>query len=107
MCVPRWQNDWQGTYFGSWLSEKLNSGKLKRGDQFRIKMKSIDCSQFTKRQQIPSDVMLSRDGNGTYPLLNVYTHCSLQAHRSDSTIISGLWELLEWKECRTYSAHSR
>jgi hypothetical protein len=80
----------RGTYFGSWLSEMLNSGKWKRGDQFRTKMKFIDCSQFTKRQQIASDVILGRDSNSICPLLKVYAHYSLQTHCSNNTIISGL-----------------
>jgi hypothetical protein len=68
MCVPRWQNDWQGTYFNEWLREMQSTGQLTRGGQFRIKMKGIDCSKYRKRDETPStdnDLVLAAGGNGT------------------------------------------
>lgn len=67
MCVPRWHNDWQGTYYNSWLSEQINSGKLSRGGKYRVKLKYIDCSQYTKRDvttRADSSPVLKSDGNG-------------------------------------------
>ena len=69
MCVPRWQNDWQGTYYNEWLREMMDTGQLKRGGQFRIKMKGIDCSQFKKRDERPgadNDLVLATKGNGEF-----------------------------------------
>lgn len=65
MCVPRWQNDWQGSYYGSWLSEQLNSGKLIRGGQYRVTIKGLDCSKYLrKRLNARNDGLLSDQGNG-------------------------------------------
>jgi hypothetical protein len=69
-CVPQWQNDWQGTYYNSWLSEQLNSGKLVRGGKYRVKIKGLDCSQFMKRDLVPRTTpsqILSSNGNSKSP----------------------------------------
>ncbi|KAI0408492.1 hypothetical protein F4802DRAFT_618636 [Xylaria palmicola] len=71
LCIPKWQNDWQGTYYGSWLSEQTNSGKLVRGGKYRVKIKGLDCSQYTKRdltlRDTPSQILSS---NGSVTILS-------------------------------------
>jgi hypothetical protein len=66
MCVPRWQNDWQGTYYNSWLSDMLNSGKLVRGGKYRVKLKYMDCSQYVRRRltRRAQNPVLKSNGNG-------------------------------------------
>lgn len=68
MCVPSWQNDWQGTYYSSWLSEVLGNGKLVRGGKFRVVLKNIDCSKYVRRRmekRAGDSGVLQQNGNVT------------------------------------------
>ena len=66
-CVPIWQNNaFQAVYYNLWVSEMLNSGKLTRGERFRVKLSNINCTTF-RRQDAPTagkNPVLSRADNG-------------------------------------------
>ncbi|KAL9578025.1 MAG: hypothetical protein Q9212_005988, partial [Teloschistes hypoglaucus] len=51
-CVPEEQNDWQGTYWSSWLAEARASGILKPGGKFRVKLGSFDCGTFIGKRNL-------------------------------------------------------
>ncbi|KAL8766160.1 MAG: hypothetical protein Q9194_006357, partial [Teloschistes cf. exilis] len=51
-CVPEEQNDWQGTYWSSWLAEARASGILKPGGKFRVKLGSFDCGTFIGKRHL-------------------------------------------------------
>ncbi|KAL9609818.1 MAG: hypothetical protein Q9167_005445 [Letrouitia subvulpina] len=51
-CIPEEQNNWQGTYWSSWLAEATGSGKLKSGGKFRVKLKFFDCDSLRKTRDL-------------------------------------------------------
>lgn len=64
-CVPKWQNDWQGTYYNEWLKEQQQLGKLARGGRYRVKMRHIDCTKFRRRSLAARQgPVLSMNNNG-------------------------------------------
>ncbi|KAL8665797.1 MAG: hypothetical protein Q9202_001919 [Teloschistes flavicans] len=65
-CVPKEQNNWQGTYWSSWLAEARASGILKPGGKFRVKLGSFDCGTFTgtKRDLHERTSPILSSGNG-------------------------------------------
>ncbi|KAK6435347.1 hypothetical protein LTR95_008462 [Oleoguttula sp. CCFEE 5521] len=81
MCVPSWQNDWQGTYYNSWLSEQIGLGKLARGGQYRIVLKNIDCSKYMRRRldrRAEPNGVLQQSGNTTLLAASLFGNHSLQ-----------------------------
>lgn len=64
ICVPKELNDWQGTYFASWLAEAKSRG-FKSGDQFRVKLQYFDFDSVQKRELLKRESpILSHDNNG-------------------------------------------
>ena len=62
MCVPEEVNDWQGTYWSSWLSEAKKQG-LVSGGQFRLKLKYYDIPKRDLEKR--DNPVLSSANNGT------------------------------------------
>ncbi|KAI4102974.1 MAG: hypothetical protein L6R37_004056, partial [Teloschistes peruensis] len=64
--VPEEQNDWQGTYWSSWLAETRVIGILKPGGKFRVKLGSFDCGTFIGKRHLfqrAKPVLSSGDGS--------------------------------------------
>ncbi|KAI4264291.1 MAG: hypothetical protein L6R42_000593, partial [Xanthoria sp. 1 TBL-2021] len=61
-CVPKELNDWQGTYFGSWLAEAKSRG-FKSGDQFRVRLKFFDFNFVQRRELLKRSSPILSDGN--------------------------------------------
>nr|OQO21917.1 hypothetical protein B0A51_12501 [Rachicladosporium sp. CCFEE 5018] len=81
MCVPSWQNDWQGTYYNSWLSEQIKLGNLVRGGQYRIVLKNIDCSKYLRKRldkRAEPNGVLQQSGNTTLLAASLFRNHSSQ-----------------------------
>ena len=63
MCVPIELNDWQGTYWSSWLAEQRAKGLLTSGGQFRVKLKFFDSDSVNKRDLEKRDSPVLSDAN--------------------------------------------
>ncbi|KAJ6449654.1 hypothetical protein C8R45DRAFT_144214 [Mycena sanguinolenta] len=46
LCVPEYQNNWQGQLMRGWFNSLKNS--VKEGSKFNVKVTGIDCSQFKR-----------------------------------------------------------
>ncbi|KAJ7017245.1 hypothetical protein C8F04DRAFT_1118254 [Mycena alexandri] len=47
LCVPDYQNNWQGQLMAGWINALKNSG-FKKGSKFNVKVTGIDCSKFKR-----------------------------------------------------------
>ncbi|KAJ6493777.1 hypothetical protein DFH09DRAFT_1451142 [Mycena vulgaris] len=47
LCLPEYQNQWQGQLMRGWVNSLKKSG-FKKGDKFNVKVTGIDCSKFKR-----------------------------------------------------------
>jgi hypothetical protein len=47
LCVPDYQNNWQGQLMRGWVNALKNS-EFKKGSKFNVKVTGIDCSKFKR-----------------------------------------------------------
>ncbi|KAL8911665.1 MAG: hypothetical protein Q9171_003192 [Xanthocarpia ochracea] len=71
-CDPKELNDWQGTYFGSWLAEAKSRG-FKSGDQFRVKLKFFDLDSVQKRELFRRAIPIPSHDNNEYGYIGKYS----------------------------------